>query len=160
MSACLSDVMAQDERALRIRRMRLGDLGQVTRIESRIYDFPWNLNVFRSCFGSGYEGCVIELDRRIVGYGIMLIAAAECHLVNLCVDLRFQGRGLGRSLLRSMLSHAASLGAKRAILEVRPSNSAARSLYLSENFGETSLRKNYYPTAAGREDALVLAKLL
>ena len=50
--------------------------------------------------------------------------------------------------------------ARRAFLEVRPSNAAALALYLSENFSEVSLRKDYYPTPTGREDALVLAKLL
>ena len=144
----------------RVRRMRITDLEKVSELENRVYDFPWSRKVFRSCFGRGYEGCVMEWSRAIIGYGIMLVVSTECHLVNLCVDSAFRERGLGRALLRLMLARAASLGARRAFLEVRPSNAAALALYLSENFSEVSLRKDYYPTPTGREDALVLAKLL
>ena len=143
-----------------MRRMQPADLREISAIENRVYDFPWSRNVFMSCFGQSYEGRVIELGGRIIGYGIMVVAASECHLVNLCIDAAFQRRGLGRTLLRLMLERAAFLGARRAFLEVRPSNLVAHRLYLSESFNEVSLRKNYYPTPTGSEDALVLTKLL
>ena len=40
-------------------------------------------------------------------------------------------------------------------LEVRESNQAAMQMYLNHGFNEVGRRRNYYPTAAGREDALV-----
>ncbi len=146
--------------ASRVRLMQPADFKEISVVENRVYDFPWSRNVFMSCFGQGYEGRVVEWSRAIVGYGIMLVAAAECHLVNLCIDPTFQRRGLGRGLLRAMLDRAVFLGARRVFLEVRPSNAAARALYVSENFHEMSLRRNYYPTPTGREDAVVLTKFL
>ncbi len=144
----------------RVRPMQPGDLREVTAIENRVYDFPWSRNVFMSCFSAGCEASVLELGGRIVSYGITMVATAECHLVNLSVDYAFQRRGFGRKLLRLMLDRAAACGARRVILEVRASNLAARALYNSEHFSQISLRKNYYPTEIGCEDALVLAKLL
>jgi ribosomal-protein-alanine N-acetyltransferase len=40
-------------------------------------------------------------------------------------------------------------------LEVRESNVAAIHMYLNHGFNEVGRRRNYYPTATGREDALV-----
>lgn len=144
----------------RVRLMRQEDIVSVLAIEKNIYDFPWSLDVFMACQGKEYESRVTELGRQVVGYAIMQLVAAECHLLNLGVDSAFQGNGLGRRLLQHMLDDARAKGARRAILEVRLSNEAARVLYAEENFSEIGLRKNYYPTVVGREDALVLARLL
>ena len=159
MSAPIAETVQGGEEP-NIREMRPADFQEMLMIENRAYDFPWSRNVLMSCLNGGYQSRVIEWRRRIVGYGVMLIAAAECHLVNLCIDPMFQQRGFGRKLLRLMLCDAVLCGAKRAFLEVRPSNRAALALYGSEHFNEVSLRKNYYPTATGREDALILTRLL
>ena len=142
------------------RSMQRVDLDQIVAIENRAYEFPWSRNVFMVCFGEGYEGRVLELEREVMGYAIILLDVEVCHVVNLCIDPPFQRRGFGRGLLRLMLDHAASCGAKHATLEVRASDAAAYALYASENFIKLSLRRNYYPTAGGNEDAVVMAKRL
>ena len=76
------------------------------------------------------------------------------------MEWQFREYGFGGGLLGSMLDAVRVQGTKRAFLEVRPSNQAARALYAKENFIEIGLRKDYYPTSVGREDALVLARLL
>jgi len=43
---------------------------------------------------------------------------------------------------------------------VRASNQAAIQLYESLEFNQVSLRRNYYPTATGREDAIIMALTL
>ena len=53
------------------------------------------------------------------------------------------------------MERAASL-----FLEVRPSNLAAQALYTRFGFRRVSVRKAYYPSHSGREDALVLALTL
>ena len=45
-----------------------------------------------------------------------------------------------------------------ALLEVRPSNIAGYRLYTGLGFDEIGIRKNYYPAARGREDAILLAR--
>ena len=46
-------------------------------------------------------------------------------------------------------------GARQIFLEVRESNSVAIKMYLNHGFNEVGRRLHYYPTAIGREDALV-----
>ena len=42
-------------------------------------------------------------------------------------------------------------------LEVRASNASAIALYESLGFNEATIRRNYYPTTDGREDAIIMA---
>ena len=96
----------------------------------------------------------------LVGYGVLMIAVGESHLLNLSVAAAEQGRGYGRAMLRHFVDIARGAGAGRMLLEVRPSNVAARALYGAHGFSEIGLRRNYYPAAVGREDAIVLGREL
>ena len=143
-----------------LRRMTQADLPEILEIESSAYRFPWSEGIFRDCIRVGYACWVYEADDVIIGYGVMSIAVRECHLLNICVNPKSQGLGLGRRILRYLIKIARQHHADTAILEVRPSNHRAIKLYLSEGFGEVGRRKNYYPSQAGREDALILAKAI
>ena len=44
------------------------------------------------------------------------------------------------------------------LLEVRPSNTVAIRCYNAAGFNEIGSRKDYYPAANGREDALLFAR--
>ncbi len=80
----------------------------------------------------------------------------ELQIDNLAVDWRWRRKGIGRSLLRSALSRAASAGALSATLEVRSANRAARRFYEKEGFTIAGLRKRYY--ANPPDDALLLSR--
>ena len=47
-----------------------------------------------------------------------------------------------------------------AFLEVRPSNTAAARLYHSMGFEQVGVRRGYYQSTEGREDAAVLRRIL
>ena len=56
----------------------------------------------------------------------------------------FQREGIGRRLLEELMSRARETGADALFLEVRESNTAARSLYEQVGFEPTGRRKSYY----------------
>jgi [ribosomal protein S18]-alanine N-acetyltransferase len=141
---------------LRFRRMRPDDLEQVMVNEVRSYQFSWSRGVFEDCLRAGHECWVLESDGALIGHGILSIAAGEAHILNICVRPSEQGKGHGRALASHLLERARSR-AEMVFLEVRPSNPIAIRLYESLGFNEIGLRKNYYPAATGREDALVFA---
>lgn len=136
------------------------DLDEVLQVEFLSYVFPWSRGIFQDCLKSGYDCRVLCLNRDIVGHSIMSAAAGEAHLLNVCVRRDLQGRGLGRLAVRQVLKRADLLGASHLFLEVRPSNKIAFKLYESLGFIEVGVRKDYYPSELGREDALVLALAL
>ena len=144
----------------RLRPMVEDDLARMIEIEIRAYEFPWTLGIFRDCLRYGYVCRIYEDDQGMTGYGILSIAAGECHLLNICIDPRFQGRGYGTDLVAQLLDVARTHNARMAFLEVRASNSAACHLYNKLGFNEMGVRKNYYPTRGGREDAILLAREL
>lgn len=143
-----------------IRRMRPVDLPEVLRNERRGYTHPWSEGIFRDCLSNGHECWLLEAAGRIVGHGILSVAAGESHLLNVCVHPDCQGNGYGRALVEHLLERARCCDARAVFLEVRPSNLIAYRLYEQLGFNEVGVRENYYPAFTGREDAIVLAKEL
>ena len=143
---------------LHLRPMSEGDLSVVTEIEAQAYPFPWTAQIFRDCLRVGYSCWVAERHGDVEGYGVMSVGAGECHVLNLCVRPELQRQGVGRRMLAHLLDLARKHRAETALLEVRPSNRAAVVLYQRAGFGEVGIRRDYYPAAKGREDALILAK--
>jgi len=140
-----------------LRPMYDADLDAVMEVELRAYPFPWTRGIFQDCLRADYPSRVLVQDDGIVGYGVLSLAADEAHVLNVCVDPLCQSRGHGRRLLRELVRVARQRRALRVFLEVRPSNTSAIALYHSEGFNEIGRRPRYYPTANGREDALVMA---
>jgi len=148
------------EAALDIRPMQEQDLSEVLEIERQSYPYPWTRTIFSDCLHAGYSCWVGGRNGVIEGYGVISVAAGESHVLNLCVRPESQQQGIGRKLLRHLISIARRHDAEVLFLEVRLSNKYARSLYADEGFNELGIRRDYYPTAGGREDALILARTL
>jgi len=142
---------------LPLRPMREDDLPAVQLVESRAYEFPWTIGIFRDCLRADYPAWVMHDGDRIAGYFLMSIAAGEAHVLNICVAPDMQGQGHGRRLLHALLQMARGRNVSRVFLEVRPSNANAIALYFNEGFNEIGRRPRYYPAKDGREDALVMA---
>jgi len=142
------------------RRMTAADLDAVVAIEEEIYPYPWTRGNFSDSLAADYDCWIVECGGEPAGYCVLMVAAGEAHLLNLSVAGPWQRRGLGREILGFALQLARRRGAARILLEVRPSNQAARSLYAASGFSEISTRRGYYPAGDGREDAIVLGLLL
>jgi ribosomal-protein-alanine N-acetyltransferase len=144
-----------------LRWMRAADISAVAEMERAAYEFPWTAGIFRDCLRVGYDCRVLEGDGgALQGYVILSVAAAEAHLLNLCVHPDRRRCGLGRDMLRHALTQARIAGAERMFLEVRPSNLAALALYEDEGFVHIGNRPRYYRSRIGREDAAILAREL
>ncbi|MEY2701045.1 MAG: ribosomal-protein-alanine acetyltransferase [Pseudomonadota bacterium] len=154
------DSQLTQEQPLTLRDMRLDDVRPVHALECRVYAFPWEAEAFRDCLFMKYPCWVGEYKGSICAYGILSIAAGEAHLLNICLAPEIQGKGLGRVLLEHLAHEARTRGADVLFLEVRSSNFRAIALYQSSGFNEIGSRKGYYPAAGGREDAIVMARML
>jgi len=143
--------------SVKLRAMLDEDLQYVIKIEEASYTHPWTLGIFRDCLRVGYHCQVLEMDGDIQGYAVMSEAVGEAHILNVCVHPECQGTGLGKVLVEYLLDSARRMRAEIVLLEVRPSNKTALSLYHNMGFCEVGTRKNYYPSHNGREDALILA---
>jgi ribosomal-protein-alanine N-acetyltransferase len=84
------------------------------------------------------------------------LAVGEAHILNISVDPDEQGHGIGRKMMENAIDYARGR-AETVFLEVRPSNTAAITLYERLGFNEIGIRRGYYPAENGREDAIMLA---
>ena len=145
------------EKPVEIRALQMRDLARVVVIEAASYDFPWSAGVFSDCLSVGYYCRVLDLRGRPAAYAVLSVAAGEAHILSLTVSPKYWGQGLGRLLLRDFLGHCHSHALSRVYLEVRPSNDVARLLYVSEGFALIGMRRRYYRSQDGREDAMLYA---
>jgi ribosomal-protein-alanine N-acetyltransferase len=120
----------------------------------------WSDDNYRSSMRAGYWVRVrCEVDTgRIIAVCVAMDGVDEVHLLNIAVACELHGQGIARDLLAVLYERCRQRQAQLLWLEVRPSNVSARGLYLREGFVEVGLRKNYYPAAQGREDALVMKR--
>lgn len=140
--------------------MHVRHVPMVGTMERRNYEFPWTDGIFRDCVKSRYICRLVMHEDVVIGYGVMQIGAEEGHILNLCIDKPWQGRGFARLLLEHLVHAAERRRATVVFLEVRPSNPRAIRLYQLNGFNEIGLRKGYYDSTTGREDALVMARHL
>ncbi len=140
--------------------MYLRHVALIGTMERRNYEFSWSDGIFRDCLKAGYLCQMVLLDDELIGYGIVQVAADEAHILNLCIDDSYQRQGFARLLLEHLVRQAEHRKAHTVFLEVRPSNPRAIELYERSGFNEVGLRKAYYDSAKGREDAIVMARNL
>lgn len=139
-----------------VRPMRLVDLDRVLEIEPELYSHPWTRGNFDDSLMAGYRCSVLECRGEMAGYGVLMLGVREAHLLNLSVGKEWQRMGYGRLLLGHFVDFARRGDALQVLLEVRPSNVAARRLYERFGFSEISIRRGYYPQGHGREDAILM----
>lgn len=139
-----------------VRPMRIVDLDRVMAIEPELYSHPWTRGNFDDSLMAGYRCSVLECHGEMAGYGVLMLGVREAHLLNLSVGKEWQRMGYGRLLLGHFVDFARRGDALQVLLEVRPSNVAARRLYERFGFGEISIRRGYYPQGHGREDAILM----
>ncbi|XUA18735.1 ribosomal protein S18-alanine N-acetyltransferase [Citrobacter sp. OP27] len=133
------------------------DLPRALLIEQRAHAFPWSEQTLASNQGERYLNLQLTVDDEMAAFAITQIVLDEATLFNIAVDPAYQRRGLGRELLEQVIDEVEKRGVVTLWLEVRASNVAAIALYESLGFNEATIRRNYYPTAEGREDAIIMA---
>ena len=145
---------------MEIRRLTLGDLDAIERIERRAYPTPWSRSMFAGELAKPSSialGAVDAADvARLVAYLIVSRYVDAWHVMNLAVDPRYRNRGVAKRLLGELFDLTAADSRRGYTLEVRVSNDPAIGLYERAGFRATGIRRGYYTD--NREDALIMWK--
>ena len=133
------------------------DLEGVLEVEAESFTNPWTRDMYAWEL-QNRSVCHIYVvrteDVAVIGFCAFWLVFDEIHINNVAIRPAYRGQGLGSALLRHVMAEATRLGAKRATLEVRASNSAARRLYERLGFYVAATRRTYYTNPV--EDALIL----
>ncbi|MCK5727538.1 MAG: ribosomal protein S18-alanine N-acetyltransferase [Thiotrichaceae bacterium] len=152
--------MIEQSNQLSFTEMSTADINDVIFIEEQVYTHPWTRGIFHDCLKVDYDCYVLKsATQQVVAYLIIAIAVEEMHILNLCVHPDYQGKHLGSQLVEKSHRMALIQKVKQCFLEVRPSNKIAIALYSNYGYQRVGLRKNYYPSESGREDAIVMKKI-
>lgn len=147
-----------------IRPARSADAASLAALDARGQVNPWSESQFaalgREAGSSAETVLVLQSDGRAIGYVVFAQVLDEASIHRIAIHPEQRGLGLGKALLQSALEHMRRTGASRCLLEVRRSNAVARRMYEAHGFDHDGVRKNYYPTPDGREDALLMSLTL
>ena len=120
--------------------------------------FPWSRQQFIDSLAGRDFGWAAERDGQLVGFALFSQILDEATLLNILIRSDCRREGLARQLLAMGLPTLAARGARRCLLEVRAGNEQAIGLYRSFGFQLDGRRRDYYPAANGREDALLMSR--
>jgi ribosomal-protein-alanine N-acetyltransferase len=134
------------------------DLDELVALEQATFTNAWSREMFtweleNSDVSHVY---VVRCEGRLAAFCSVWIIFDELHVNNVAVAPSLRGRGIATALLRHVFTDAVGLGASRATLEVRRSNTAALKLYERLGFELGGIRPRYYRNP--EEDAMILWK--
>lgn len=94
-----------------------------------------------------------KVDDKVVGFCGINILHDHADITGIAVQKELCNKGIGKTLIRNIMSKCKSLNLNEIFLEVRESNTAAQTFYESLNFEKINERKGYYDK--GKEDAYI-----
>ncbi|MCA1564028.1 MAG: ribosomal protein S18-alanine N-acetyltransferase, partial [Acidobacteria bacterium] len=133
------------------------DLDEVAALEAECFTNPWTREMLeREIAASDVARVYVLRDGtgRVVAFCTCWLVVDELHVNTIAVDPVQRRSGLATLLMRQVMDEAVRCGARRATLEVRASNEAARRLYATLGFVESAVRPRYY--SHPEEDAIIL----
>lgn len=144
-------------RAWVVRIARDEDLDAVAAIEQASFGDPWPREAFLPYTATATAlFLVAESPTGLLGYLVAFLVADEAELANIAVAPSARAVGVGSALVDTFLEMAAEREIASIHLEVRESNTSARSLYSSRGFRQVRVRRGYYRNPV--EDAIVLRR--
>lgn len=142
-----------------IRKMTEKDLEQVILIERDSFTLPWSRDLYSNELNNEYATYLVcDVGGKTVGYGGIWAVYEEAHITNVAVDSKCRLTGMGKALMQELENTVRRKRAERIFLEVRPSNTAALTMYQNMGYVSSGLRKAYY--SDNDEDAIIMTKQL
>ncbi len=146
--------------------MTSGDVEQVKKLELECKLSPWSLEDYTNEIKRESSiSLVAKKGDLITGFAIARLVMSgvgtiadnkfnELELCNIAVKTEFRNLGIGRELMRCLLSNQKAEHVSEAWLELRKSNHAAAYFYKELGFANAYSRKRFYRAPA--EDAVVM----
>lgn len=123
-------------------------------IHQQCFEKGWSENEFKHYITSPHHDILmVAMGEYLCGAIIFSEIEDTIEILTLFISPEFQRSGLGTALLKHLIEDKKNVAAK-IWLEVSSINGHAVSLYTKAGFAIETVRKNYYKTESGAEDAL------
>jgi ribosomal-protein-alanine acetyltransferase len=149
---------------IRIRPMAEADTEAAKSIAAGLADAPhWDAKAYAAAIAraGAQQGIALVAEDALgclAGFIVGGLIPPEAEIESVVVRSASQRQGIAGRLLVAFTHEAKLLGCNLILLEVRPSNLAARAFYEASGFAETARRPAYYANPI--EDAILMARTL
>jgi ribosomal-protein-alanine N-acetyltransferase len=145
--------------AFKIEPIQPSDMERILAIENDCFLSPWSEQLFREDMANPLSRInairsVAQGTETLAGYIVYWLVADELHLQKIAVHREMRRQGLASVMLEEALRSSAQGITRKATLEVRSTNTAARQLYEKFGFRVKGVRPRYYDDTG--EDALIM----
>lgn len=128
-------------------------------MERQVFSDPWSEKSVLDTINQPRTICIAaEKAGRLIGYMLAYEAAGEAEIVRIAVEKESRRQGVGGHLMLKLENICEERKMSKILLDVRESNTAARSFYEEEGFVEEGIRQNFYD--APKEDAVLMSRKL
>ena len=141
--------------SITVQPMKVEHIPAVAALEAACFSLPWSEDGLREELANPFARFLVATDGdTVVGYLGMHVIAGEGAVTNIAVSPNRRREGIARALLHA----SATADVCRITLEVRESNTAARTLYEREGFTCDGVRPRFYEQPT--EDAVLYSLYL
>lgn len=130
------------------------DLPLLIKMEEMCFDDPWSEAILKSEIDNGMVYvCLAWCKEEAIGYACLWTIIDESHINNIAILPAWRGQGYGLQLINHLIEQARMNRSDAMTLEVRASNTPARTLYEKVGFVSEGIRPRYYEDG---EDAEIM----
>ena len=142
---------------MRIVLMDESHVAAIAELEKRCFNDPWSEKSIATELTSKLSCWLVAMEgETLVGYVGSQSVLGESDMMNIAVHPEHRCKGIAEALVTSLVTELTARGNHSLMLEVRPSNTPAITLYEKLGFTQVGRRPNYYRNP--KEDALILRK--
>ena len=139
-----------------IRKYNESDILDIIKLEEKLLNTSLGYNILHDRLDDDNFLIYVYEDLGINGYISSYFDGYTLEILNFCIALDYQRKGIGTMLLDEVISKTIDAGLKNIVLEVRSSNEKAINFYTKNGFKIINVRKGYY----GGEDAFLMEKII
>ena len=139
-----------------VRDATIHDLLTLVQIDTQSNPYPWTLIQFTNTLNSNQNFWIADDNGQVLGFLVWQNSPDEAEIYHFAIDKQHRRQGIGQTLFDRMTDFCRNMNVHKIFLEVRASNLGAQAFYQENGFKQISLRRNYYTTTTGQEDALIM----
>ena len=131
-------------------------LDQAAEIERLCFSDPWSRRMLSEHLENECAAAIVAqgADGTVLGYAGLLVVLDEGYITNIAVRPEYRRQGIAADILGVFENFARGNHLAFLTLEVRASNTAARTLYGKLGYLQTGMRRGYYEHP--KEDAIIM----